>query len=84
MNRETIEAAFQALGRKALADQKIIEIAVYGGSALVLTLPGRPATKDIDAVVQNDPHWMRQAVATLAEEKGWPAEWFNDGVKVAK
>jgi hypothetical protein len=24
---------------------------------------------------------MRQAVAELAEEKGWPPGWFNDGVK---
>jgi hypothetical protein len=81
LNRETIEAAFQALGRKALANRRIIEIAVYGGSALVLILPERAATKDIDAVVQNDPQWMRQAVAELAEEKRWPPGWFNDGVK---
>ena len=81
LGRETIEEAFQALGRKAVADQKIVEIAVYGGSALVLILPERPATKDVDAVIQNDPHWMRQAVAELGQENGWPPSWFNDGVK---
>ena len=81
LTRATIEEAFQALGRKALAAQKIIEIAVYGGSALVLILPQRPATKDVDDVIQNDPQWMRQATAELAMEKGWPPAWFNDGVK---
>jgi hypothetical protein len=81
LRRETIEEAFQALGRKAVADQKIIEIAVYGGSARVLILPERPATKDVDAVIQNDPQWMRQAIAELAEQRGWPPTWFNDGIK---
>jgi hypothetical protein len=54
---------------------------VYGGSALVLTLPGRAATKDVDAVIQNDVPWVRAAIAALAEENGWPRDWLNDGVK---
>jgi hypothetical protein len=69
------------LGLRARAAGKIVEIAVYGGSALVLTLPGRVATKDVDAVMHHDEAWLREAVAALAEEKGWPADWLNDGVK---
>jgi hypothetical protein len=46
-----------------------------------LTLPGRVATKDVDAVVHQEAAWLRQAVADLAEEKGWPSDWLNDGVK---
>src|ERR1051325_3230955 len=81
LTREGLESAFAALGAKARAAGKIVEIAVYGGSALVLLLPGRAATKDVDAVVREDQAWLRQAVAELAEEKGWPSDWLNDGVK---
>jgi hypothetical protein len=81
LTREDLEDAFHELGLKARAAGKIVEIAVYGGSALVLTLPGRAATKDVDAVVHHDPDWLRAAVAALADEKGWPPNWLNDSVK---
>lgn len=81
LTRQNLESAFHELGLRARAADKIVEIAVYGGSALVLTVPGRAATKDVDAVMHNDPVWLRDAVAALAEEKGWPPDWLNDGVK---
>jgi hypothetical protein len=81
LTRQNLESAFCELGLKARAADKIVEIAVYDGSALVLTLPGRAATKDVDAVMHHDQVWLREAVAALAEEKGWPPDWLNDGVK---
>jgi hypothetical protein len=81
LTRQNLESAFRELGLRARAAGKIVEIAVYGGSALVLTLPGRVATKDVDAVMLHDEVWLRGAVAALAEEKGWPPDWLNDGVK---
>jgi hypothetical protein len=81
LNRDSLESAFAGLGRKARDADKIVEIAVYGGSALVLTLPGRVATKDVDAVIDRDADWLRQAAAELAEQRGWPRDWLNDGVK---
>ena len=32
-------------------------------------LPGRVATKDVDAVMRRQPVWLRQAAAALAQEK---------------
>jgi hypothetical protein len=81
LTRQNLESAFHELGLRARTADKIVEIAVYGGSALVLTLPDRLATKDVDAVMQHDHIWLRDAVAALAEEKGWPPDWLNDGVK---
>ncbi len=81
LTAETLERAFHELGSKARGAGKIVEIAIDGGSALVLTLPGRVATKDVDAVVDQDRTWLRQAVADLTEAKGWPPDWLNDGVK---
>jgi hypothetical protein len=79
--RDDLEQAFAALGEKARAAGKIVEIAVDGGSALVLIMPGRSATKDVDAVIDGDTSWVRRAAAELAEERGWPPDWLNDGVK---
>jgi hypothetical protein len=51
LTADTLEQAFHALGLKARAAEKIVDIAIYGGSALVLTLPGRVATKDRGALL---------------------------------
>lgn len=80
-DREVLERMFATIGQRAIDAGKLVEIAVYGGAALVLTLPGRVATRDIDAVFEGDAGWLRQTVAELGEEHGWPADWLNDAVK---
>jgi hypothetical protein len=37
-NRKTLEKAFERLGELAWNDGKTVEISVYGGSALVLSM----------------------------------------------
>jgi hypothetical protein len=65
----------------ALTSQKTVDISVYGGSALVLTMDFRIATQDVDAVFEADRKFVRQAAAAVAEEFGWDSNWINDGVK---
>jgi hypothetical protein len=80
-DRGTIEKAFERLGELAVAAGKIVEISVYGGSALVLTLKHRPATRDVDAVFEADRVFIRRSAETVAEEFGWRGDWINDSVK---
>ena len=80
-DRETIEKAFERLGELAVAAGKIVEISVYGGSALVLTLEARPATRDVDAVFDRDRTFIRKAAHEIAVEFDWDENWLNDGVK---
>jgi hypothetical protein len=80
-DRETIEKAFERLGELAVAAGKIVEISVYGGSALVLTLVARPATTDVDAVFDRDRTFVRTAAQRIAAEFDWDDGWLNDGVK---
>src|SRR5579871_1595863 len=80
-DRATIERAFERLGELAVAGGKIVEISVYGGSALVLTLNHRPATRDVDAVFEADRTFVRRAAEMVAAEFGWQADWINDSVK---
>jgi hypothetical protein len=80
-DRPALEQAFARIGRRALEAGKLVEIAIDGGSALVLTLPARVATKDVDAIFEKDAAWIRHVAAEIGEELGWPAGWLNDAVK---
>jgi hypothetical protein len=80
-DRAALLDAFAELGRAAWAEGTTVEVAVYGGSALMLTYDWRAATKDVDAVFEADRNLVRRLVARIADERGWPADWLNDGVK---
>lgn len=80
-DRDTLEAAFVEIGHRALDAGKLVEITIYGGSALVLTLEARPATRDVDAVFETDRTFLRQMAREVAEANGWDESWLNDGVK---
>jgi hypothetical protein len=80
-DRSILEKAFERLGELAAAEERIVEISIYGGAALVLTLPHRVATRDVDAVFEADRSFVRRAASIIASEFGWPENWLNDGVK---
>jgi hypothetical protein len=80
-DRAALLRAFHDLGCAAWAEGTTIEIAVYGGSALMLTFDWRVATKDVDGVFEADRDIVRRLAARIAEDYGWPVDWLNDGVK---
>ena len=80
-DRVMLEGALRELGRRAHAAGKVIEIAIYGGCAVMLTLNYRVATKDVDAVFEKDKEFVRRLATEMAEEFGWDNNWLNDGVK---
>ncbi len=80
-DRTTLHRAFERIGELAQAAGKVLEISVYGGSALVLTTDFRVGTQDVDAVFENDGKFVRQAAQIVADEFGWEPNWINDGVK---
>ncbi len=80
-DRATLEVALGRLGDLAAAEGKVIEISIYGGSALLLTFDRRASTRDVDAVFDMDREFVRRAAAQVADEFGWSRNWINDGVK---
>ncbi len=80
-DRQTLEQALAELGRRALAAERIVEIVVYGGSALLLTLNRQINTGDVDAVFEGNKDFVKRLAAEMAEEFGWDENWLNDGVK---
>ena len=59
-----------------------MQIAVYGGSALMLAGNFRFATEDVDVseLERPLPNWLAAVVRDISEENHWHEDWFNDGV----
>lgn len=76
-----LEYALTELGRRSYEAGRTVEIAVYGGSALLLTLNRQMNTADVDAVFEKDKDFVKNLAARMAAEFGWEENWLNDGVK---
>jgi hypothetical protein len=82
LDRDTLLEAFDRIGRAAAAAETKLQIAVYGGSALMLASNFRFATEDVDVADIGDawPEWLQSIVHRIAEDNHWAEDWFNDGV----
>ena len=80
-DRKTLEYALAELGHRAFSAGRTVEIVIYGGSALLLTLNRQINTGDVDAVFEGNKDFIKRLAAEMAEEFGWDENWLNDGVK---
>lgn len=80
-DRSTLEYALAELGQRAFAADRTVEIVIYRGSALLLTLNWQINTGDVDAVFEGNRDFIKKLAAEMAEEFGWDENWLNDGVK---
>lgn len=74
-------AALHALGRRVAAQNRVIDIAIYGGSSLMLVSNFRVSSGDVDAVAQTDQAFVDGLARTVAGELGLAEDWLNDGVR---
>lgn len=74
--------AFDQIGRAAAMAGTKLQIAVYGGSALMLASNFRFATEDVDIseLERPPPVWLAFVVQEIARKNNWQDDWFNDGV----
>lgn len=81
-DRNALLDAFDRIGRAAVAAGSKLQIAVYGGSALMLASNFRFATEDVDIAEIGDvwPEWLTASVAAIAADNGWSDDWLNDAV----
>ena len=80
-DRKTLECALTELGRRAFAAGRTVEIVIYGGSALLLTLNRQINTGDVDAVFEGNKDFVKKMAAEMAGEFEWDENWLNDGVR---
>jgi hypothetical protein len=81
-DRVALLNAFDWIGRAAAQAGTKLQIAVYGGSALMLASNFRFSTEDVDVseLPQPLPDWLAATVHDVAQANGWSEDWFNDGV----
>jgi hypothetical protein len=81
-DRDALLDAFDQIGRAAVRAGTKLQIAVYGGSALMLASNFRFATEDVDVSQLEHPlpGWLAAVVHETAEQNRWQDDWFNDGV----
>jgi hypothetical protein len=82
LDRDALLDAFDRIGYAAIEAGTKLQIAVYGGSALMLASNFRFATEDVDIADIGDrwPEWLTRVVVSIAREKGWSEDWLNDAV----
>ncbi|MEH2494125.1 hypothetical protein V1294_000604 [Bradyrhizobium sp. AZCC 1678] len=81
-DRDALLDAFDRIGRAAAHAGTKLQIAVYGGSALMLASNFRFATEDVDVSKLEHPlpDWLGTVVREIAQQNSWEEDWFNDGV----
>jgi hypothetical protein len=80
--RDALLEAFDRIGRVAVQAGTKLQIAIYGGSALMLASNFRFATEDVDVsrLEHPLPDWLAEVVRAIASQNRWREDWFNDGV----
>jgi hypothetical protein len=81
-DREQLLDALDEVGRAAIEAKARVDIAVYGGSALMLASNFRFATEDLDVaeIGKPWPEWLIRVVGELAARNGWSETWLNEAV----
>jgi hypothetical protein len=81
-DRTQLLAAFDEIGEAAVAAGTRLDIAVFGGSALMLASNFRFSTEDVDIaeISKPWPKWLSDVVARIATRNGWVEHWLNDAV----
>jgi len=78
---ERLREAITELGQLAYDAGRVIDVAIYDGSCLMLVSNFRIATADVDAVAAEDQGFLDNLAQKVAARHGWPRDWLNDGVR---
>jgi hypothetical protein len=81
LTRELIEQAFDLMGTMSAKRGLVIEIAVYGGSCLVLASDIRNASADVDAVFLSNRSVVYEIADAVARQMGFVSNWINEAVR---
>ena len=79
LSRAVIVRALSRLGELCAEKNSRVEIAIYGGTVMMLAYDCREATKDIDAIF-HPPEVVEPLIKQVAREQNLPEDWMNNGV----
>ena len=81
LEKSDILRGLTIVDERARSENILVDLSIYGGAAMVLAFDARQATRDVDAVVNGAPDFLRRIASEIAREEAWPDDWLNDGVK---
>jgi hypothetical protein len=79
LTRTAIVRALSRLGELCAEKKSRVEIAIYGGTVMMLAYNCRDATKDIDAIFHPS-EVVEPLIKQVAREQNLPEDWMNSGV----
>jgi hypothetical protein len=81
-DRDQLLAALSEIGTAALAAGTRLDIAVFGGAALMPAGNFRFSTEGVDIAEIGHPwpDWLSDVVASIAQRNGWSDRWLNEAV----
>lgn len=82
LDRNRLNEALTLLGCDLARRGLLVELAVYGGSALILQFDWRRMTQDVDALVRDghDAAKLGPSLALVARRMGLQDDWLNNAV----
>jgi len=82
LDRAKMEEAFAIMGQYLLDRKALGEIAVYGGSAILLQFEWRKLSQDVDARIISDGNHglVIEAMQYAARQLGLSSSWLNESV----
>ena len=82
LTADRLRELLEDLGNRLAKEGRTAEIALYGGTALVLLFGLREATRDADYVGISGSTWhLNRLSAEIAKENNLAEDWLNDGVE---
>lgn len=83
--KKDLESLFFKIGSELAKRGELVDITIYGGSALLLKYGYRETTKDVDVVFDAwDEENLRTITNNLAKTHKLDPHWFNDDAKMFK
>jgi hypothetical protein len=81
-NTDELLSALDELGEAAVAAGERLDVAIYGGAALMLASNFRFSTEDVDIaeIGMPQPEWLDDAILRIARARSWSEDWLNDAV----
>ena len=81
LDRQEVERAFEVMGELLRRAKIMAEIAVYGGTAILLQFDMTFRTGDVDVRVRSGDHGaVMDAARRVADRHGWLRSWFSEAV----
>jgi hypothetical protein len=81
-DKQNLLNALTQVGEILYQRGKIGDIAIYGGSALILQFDVSFKTEDVDAIINSEHGEVSRAVREVGTKNGWTSSWLNEGVSV--